>query len=226
MDFNLRNYKNLFEFILSSNYSFNTFIDYLNKGDIKRITILRHDVDLLPFNSVTTAIIENELGIKGSYYFRMIPQSYNLKAVNKIASLGHEIGYHYEDIDLAVQKFKQSGIKNYTTEDLIEEGYKIFCENLAFLRKNFDIKTICMHGSPRSKYDNKLLWTKYNYKDLGIVGEPYYDIDFNKFAYFTDTGRRWNGSNVSVRDKVNSKYNYNFKTTQQIIENIDNYLII
>ncbi len=78
-----------------------------------------------------------------------------------------------------------------------------------------------MHGSPRSKHDNKLLWTKYNYKDLGILGEPYYDIDFNKFAYFTDTGRRWNGSNVSVRDKVNSKYNYNFKTTQQIIENID-----
>lgn len=78
-----------------------------------------------------------------------------------------------------------------------------------------------MHGSPRSKYDNKIIWEKYNYKDLGLIGEPYYDIDFNEFAYFTDTGRRWNGHKVSVRDKVNSKYNFDFKTTQQIIENID-----
>lgn len=59
-----------------------------------------------------------------------------------------------------------------------------------------------MHGSPRSKYDNKLRWTKYDYRELGILGEPYLDIDFLEVAYFTDTGRRWNGDKVSVRDKV------------------------
>ena len=81
--------------------------------------------------------------------------------------------------------------------------------------------TIYMQGSPRSKYDNKIIWSKYNYKDLGIVGEPYFDIDFNEFAYFTDTGRRWNGHKFSIRDKVKSKYNFDFKTTQDIIDNID-----
>jgi hypothetical protein len=81
-----------------------------------------------------------------------------------------------------------------------------------------------MHGSPRSKYDNKIIWEKYNYKDLGILGEPYLDLDFDEFAYFTDTSRRWNGQKYSVRDKVVSrKYgemSRKFKTTQEIIDNI------
>jgi hypothetical protein len=47
-----------------------------------------------------------------------------------------------------------------------------------------------MHGSPRSKFDNKELWSKYNYRDLGIIGEPFFDIDFDDFFYLTDTGRR------------------------------------
>ena len=64
------------------------------------------------------------------------------------------------------------------------------------------------------------IWEKYNYRDIGLIGEPYYDLDFSEFAYFTDTGRRWNGNQVSVRDKVNSKYNFNLKTTNDIIDNI------
>ncbi len=59
-----------------------------------------------------------------------------------------------------------------------------------------------MHGSPLSKYDNKLLWKYYNYRDFGIIGEPYFDVNFSKVLYLTDTGRRWNGEKVSVRDKV------------------------
>ena len=78
-----------------------------------------------------------------------------------------------------------------------------------------------MHGSPLSRFDNKILWRKYNYKDLGIIGEPYLDTDWNEWGYLTDTGRRWNGGSVSIRDKVDSKYNLNFETTYDIINNID-----
>jgi hypothetical protein len=60
----------------------------------------------------------------------------------------------------------------------------------------------------------------YDYRNDGILGEPYYDIDFNHVGYLTDTGRRWNGSSVSVRDKVESRYEFNFRTTDQIIANI------
>ena len=74
-----------------------------------------------------------------------------------------------------------------------------------------------MHGSPLSKWDNRLIWNKYDYCNYSIIGEPYFDIDFNKVLYLTDTGRRWNGANVSIRDKVSSKFSYNFKTTFEII---------
>lgn len=59
-----------------------------------------------------------------------------------------------------------------------------------------------MHGSPRSPYDNKEVWKKYDYRELGILAEPYFDIDFSKVLYLTDTGRRWDGERVSIRDKV------------------------
>jgi len=74
--------------------------------------------------------------------------------------------------------------------------------NLEKLRKFYPVKTICMHGSPLSKYDNRKLWEKYDYRDYGIIDEPYFDIDFNVVFYLTDTGRRWDGDSVSVRDKV------------------------
>ena len=59
-----------------------------------------------------------------------------------------------------------------------------------------------MHGSPQSEFDNKDIWKKYDYKQLGLLGEPYFDIDFNDFFYLTDTGRCWNGYRFSVRDKM------------------------
>lgn len=80
----------------------------------------------------------------------------------------------------------------------------MFENNLNALRKLVPVSTICMHGSPLSKYDNKLLWKYYNYRDFGIIGEPYFDIDFSKVLYLTDTGRRWNGDAVSIRDKVSN----------------------
>ncbi len=62
--------------------------------------------------------------------------------------------------------------------------------NLERFRKIYPVKTICMHGSPLSKYDNKEIWEKYDYRDYGIIAEPYFDIDFDEVFYITDTGRK------------------------------------
>ena len=35
-----------------------------------------------------------------------------------------------------------------------------------------------------------------------IENEPYLDTDFSQVFYLTDTGRRWDGYKVSVRDKI------------------------
>jgi len=70
------------------------------------------------------------------------------------------------------------------------------------LRQLYPVETICMHGSPYSKYDNKALWEEYSYSQYGIIAEPYFDLNFNDMLYLTDTGRRWDGAAFSVRDKI------------------------
>jgi hypothetical protein len=123
--------------------------------------------------------------------------------MKKIKSLGHEIGYHYETMD--------------TANGDVDKAWEQFIFNLNELRKLAEVKTICMHGSPMSKFDNKDLWGKFDYKTLGLIGEPYFDIDFNQVLYLTDTGRRWDGHRVSVRDKVETGFNFVFHTTNDII---------
>ncbi|MBU8893853.1 MAG: hypothetical protein KOO66_13820 [Bacteroidales bacterium] len=226
MDFALKTYQSLLKVLLKQGYTFQTFQDYLEKPESRSI-ILRHDVDKLPKNSLQFAQIQQESGIKGSYYFRIVSQSFNPKIIEQIARLEHEIGFHYEDFDLASQSIRNQDTRHKTQNEkekyLAEKAIELFEKHLAELRKYYPVKTICMHGSPLSKYDNKLLWKYYNYRDFGIIGEPYFDVDFSNVLYLTDTGRRWNGDKVSVRDKVlksshqPSVISRQFKKTNDII---------
>jgi len=205
-DFTLIAFEHLLSSLQKNGYKFITFEDYLIQRPSGKSIILRHDVDALPENSLKTAIIENKLGIKGTYYFRIIKSCNVPEIITSIAKLGHEIGYHYEDMALS------NGNK--------EKAIVSFEKNLTYFRQYYPVKTICMHGSPLSKWNNQELWENYSYKDYGIIGTPYVDLDFNLFLYLTDTGRRWDGKKVSIRDKVNSSYDFEFQTTFDIIGSI------
>ncbi|MFO7659658.1 MAG: hypothetical protein R6V77_01990 [Candidatus Cloacimonadaceae bacterium] len=172
---------------------------------------MRHDVDSWPVNAMQMAKIESERGIRSTYYFRMSPLSYNEKIIKRIAALGHEIGYHYEDLT--------------TLNGNYDKAIKTFEYNLAKIRQYYPVKTIAMHGKPLSQWDNLDLWSKYNYKDFGIIGEPYLSINFNEVLYLTDTGNCWDGEKYSIRDSVKSKYKFNIHTTNDLIENLKNGLL-
>ena len=154
----------------------------------KHFVIMRHDVDKRPWNAVQIAEIEAQMGVKASYYFRIGKGSNNPECIKRIAQLGHEIGYHYEDLSLCKGNY--------------EKAYEHFKQSLEYFRQFYPVRTCCMHGAPMSKYDSRALWEKYNYHDLQLIGEPYYDVDFNKVLYLTDTGRCWDGYWYSLRDKV------------------------
>lgn len=164
-----------------------SLLDAIKAYDFHSLT-LRHDVDLLPQNSLRTAKMERDNELFGIYYFRAVPESWNEQIIHEIAALGHEIGYHYESMA--------------TCAGDVDKAFEDFCKNLEALRKIVPVRSICMHGSPRSPYDSKDIWKKYDYHALGIKNEPYLDTDFSKTFYLTDTGRRWDGYKVSVRDKI------------------------
>lgn len=191
MDFTLRQYTLLLDAFKEADYRFVTFHYYCeNKAELaeSRFVILRHDVDLKAKNSLAVAAIEHKHGIEASYYFRIVEQSNKPGIIKAIAEMGHEIGYHYEDMTIWGGDAKKA--------------INHFQNQLDYFRQFYPVKTICMHGSPRSKYDGRDLWKHYDYHDFGVIGEPYFDVDFSKVFYLTDTGRRWDGFNVSVRDKI------------------------
>ena len=166
---------------------YSELLDALKAYGFEELT-LRHDVDLRPGNSLRTAQMEAEKGMHGIYYFRAVPESWDEDIIRLIALLGHGIGYHYESLT--------------TCDGDVDKAYEDFCKNLEALRAIVPVRSICMHGSPRSPYDSKDIWKKYNYHALGIDSEPYLDTDFSQTFYLTDTGRRWDGYKVSVRDKI------------------------
>ncbi len=201
-DFTLKAYRSLLDALKDQDYSFQTFSDFINAPE-ERTIMLRHDVDDRKLHSLEFARIQHQEGIVGTYYFRMVPQSFDERVIREIAAMGHEVGYHYEDMDFANGK--------------PEVAIRLFEEHLEKLRSIVPVSTICMHGSPRSRFDNKDVWMHYNYRDYGIIGELYFDLDFAEVFYLTDTGRRWDGHRVSVRDKVEDHFGLRFRTTAEII---------
>jgi hypothetical protein len=181
----------LLQSLKAGDYEFISVSDHLHDPSIEKFILLRHDVEKHYENALEFAKMEKEMGMRGTYYFRFSKKHFNEAIIAKIASLGHETGYHYDDLSKCRGNYKNA--------------FSRFKKNLDRLRQIVPVKTICMDGSPLSKYDNKDLWKKYNYKDLGILGEPYFDINFNEVGYLTDTGRRWDGEKVSVRDKVKTE---------------------
>lgn len=206
-DFTLHIFRRLLEVILSNKYVVQSFADFL-QVPAHRVVVLRHDVDKQPGNALDTANIENDLGIQASYYFRKTRESFDEVVIKKIVGMGHEIGYHYEDMAAAKGDWKKAVIA--------------FEKNLGRFRELYPVKTMCMHGSVLSKWDNRQLWQIYDYRNYGIIGEPYYDVDFNQVFYLTDTGRRWNGEKIRIRDRVESNFSFNTRTTFDLIESLEN----
>lgn len=172
-----------------------------------RFVILRHDVDRSPAAALAVAHLERQLGVATTYYFRTTRRVFRPAIMREIEALGHEVGYHYEDLaacggDLA-------------------KAWERFQANVARFRAVCSLSTICMHGRPLSLVDNRDLWTRFDYRALGIVGDPYIDLDFSRIAYLTDTGRRWDGSNVSVHDRVGASTAQEHRTTFDLLQSLD-----
>jgi len=208
-DFTHKIYVEFLEALKRNDFQFLTVNEFYNREfNVDRPFILiRHDVDRRPNSSLEMAKIEKEFGVKATYYFRTISKTFKPMIIKDIASLGHEIGYHYESLADTDGNYK----------DAIDD----FKKNLERLKRLYPIKTIAMHGRPTSKWDSRELWKKYNYKEYGIVIEPYFDINFKEILYITDASRKWNNDEINLRDRVDSNFNFEFKHTLDIIRLIE-----
>lgn len=97
MQFSIESYKNLLELIIKENFAISTDLNVVTKE-----MLLRHDIDFDLELAHQMAIIENSFGIKSVYLIMIQNPLYDMfsmqsiKCINKINSLGHEIGLHYD----------------------------------------------------------------------------------------------------------------------------------
>jgi hypothetical protein len=237
LDFTYLRYEKLCEALVDSNLDILTVKDYLLKTDKPdKFVIIRHDIDDesdLKY-ALQMAKTENEYGFKTTYYFRICKNVFVEEHIRNINKLGHEIGYHYEILGEA--------------EGNYEKAIELFEKHLSKFRKICEISTIAQHGGPLRNclnvvtfsnivevivhfikgdhifdhWESKDIWDHYDFRDYGIIGEPYLSIDFNEVSYVSDTNCSWIDSKYRLKDKVNSQSNpLAIQRTDDLIESIN-----
>ena len=173
-DFTFYKYSFLCSAIKESDLKTYTVKDYLIEKPKKGFVILRHDIDDNPEVALNMANLELHFGLRSTYYFRDTRKCFQKEIMKKIARLGFEIGYHYEPTGK------------------LETDSKIFANALKkFKTSEINIQTVCAHGS--FKEIDLILLSKYSdiFKNMGVKGEAYADVGFNKLDYYSDSGRIW-----------------------------------
>jgi hypothetical protein len=209
LDFTLNKYRELCETVNGSKYSTITLSKYLQLvgENSKSYIIMRHDIDRTPQRALDIAEVEHKYGIQATYYFRTQRGTYVPEIIDRIAAYGHEIGYHYETID----KCKGN----------MEMAKRLFTMELGDFRSRYEVKTVCAHGNPLTEHDNKKIWDNLKLSDFGLIGEAFLSLDYDKFAYFSDSGRTWlnnKSQKMPGKDSITTAFNYlETKSTDDLI---------
>ncbi len=185
-DFTLLVYRNCIQVLLHRGYTFETLSSTVLSVAAGPLAVLRHDVDRRPARALAMAELEHQLGVSSTYFFRTKPCSFHPGIMKRILDMGHEIGYHYEDLSDAGGDTDRAWVS--------------FKQNLKQFDQFGGVQSIAMHGRPLSKWDNRDIWDAHDYKDAGVMLEAYADVNWKDFRYFTDVGRCWN-SKANLRDQ-------------------------
>ena len=172
MVFTYDGYRELVKALKDNGYE---ITDYHDWKQYPKCAILRHDIDNSIEKALTLARIENELGVKSTYFVLLSSDFYNpaspksLKGLRQIQAYGHEIGLHYdelaydENVNVPSAIFREARILG----DIIEAP----------------VTTISMHRPSQKSISA-------DYVFPGFVNS-YSSIFFKGFKYLSDSRRRW-----------------------------------
>lgn len=160
------------------------FSDFHNFDEDEKICILRHDVDLSVDDALKIAELENNMGIKSTYYVLLNTEFYNLQykptcdKIKNIIELGHKIGLHF-DAKL---------YDGMDSKDLIN-ALKNEMETLSLLTSS-KIESFSIHRPTKEEIES----------DIQLDGfiNTYNQKFFKKFKYISDSRMRWRESPEEV----------------------------
>lgn len=193
MSFLHNQYIELLEDVFSANKAVGGVGAFLKSPSGKPTVILRHDVDRRVGNSRMLAEIEAAYGVCSTYYFRASSAGvFPFDSIKYIARLGHEIGYHYEDLS--------------ATRGDVGAAVQRFEFNLDALRSVAECITVSMHGAPLSRHHNQDLFQHVDVARCGILGDAVSTVAPYDPFYLTDTGGAWLAATSNLRDRVGTSW--------------------
>lgn len=148
-------YELLLKSALEAGYLITSVVNYYdfkqnNQLPADKIIICRHDIDTDSSSAKDFFKIEQKLGVRASYYFRL--STLSPETMTEIEEYGSEASYHYEEI---ASYCKIHGIKN--RESVWREMKEIqshFINNYLLIKTKFPLKmrTVCSHGDFVNRY--------------------------------------------------------------------------
>ena len=203
-DFTSSAYRALLE-AAAENYRVEPMRALCGSPGLRNVLTIRHDVDRRPQLTLRCARIAAEVGVRGTFYFR-IPYTFQPSIIRELVDLGHEVGYHYEVLT------KSRGD--------MDKALCMFADELELLREVAAVDTASMHGAPLGRWNNLDIWNSATPEEFGLQGEAYVSIDWSDTFYVTDTGRGWNRPGVSVRDVAGGRGRRPFADTTDLISSL------
>jgi len=146
---------------------------------------MKHDVEADISKALKLAELENRCGMRAVYYVHSfyLDALKDRRSLQKIASLGHEIGYHYDVMDNNEGDYTRATAEFALTLELFNEF-------------GLTIESTCPHGNPMKERDgwfsNKDFFrnpdTKRNFPELLDVVIGLEDLVGPDYLYISDSG--------------------------------------
>lgn len=175
MKFTYAAYRDLLSLLRERGYAFR---DYHTYSDAPHCVILRHDIDTSLPQAVKLAELEADEGVQSTWFILLRTDFYNVfsksgqEALDRIRSLGHEIGLHFDEASY-VPALDLDGV----VQSVIKE-----CGLLSALLET-QVSTVSMHRPSKTTLEA-------DFQIPGIVNS-YGKTFFHDFKYLSDSRRRW-----------------------------------
>jgi hypothetical protein len=119
------------------------------------VLVLRHDVDQHPRSALTMAAIEEEVGVRSTWYFRW--RTASLPVIAHLREVGFEVGLHYETLS---RGGREKGVRpKDDLRGLVEESRRLLKQEIiGFQELHGSIRSIAPHGDSSTPWlPNRIL---------------------------------------------------------------------
>lgn len=177
----MQDYRDLLREFIDHGYETHSIISFwrlLNSGlDISagRHLILRHDVDLDCGAAKMMHDIEQQVGARSSFYFRLCTLDVDL--MKQIEQSGSEASYHYEELATLIKRYRISSADEVA--NIVKEAQSLFAVNYGILKEmtGLPLAGVASHGDFANRavgIPNHYLLQSQDLRDcLGIEVEAY-----------------------------------------------------